>query len=277
MKKQNKQIDSLKKVTIIFGYSLFGLLLVAVTLSTIVPFSSLFFSPGVRLFNVWTSLISLVAGAVLPPLLSYLIGDKVTHAKSKLDHHFNGVLFGIASYWLSLFFSFVASDGIANIRAQFSEPLASVVVGWPIFATLIILAAVATAYVKGRKKYTSLLDYKPFQFTLFAGLIATFVYILLNQYYVASTLWVIAVLYVIIPVVLIAASYALLSAKYDVSPTVRLAMAVVAVSIGFIGSSVIGQLFLTYPGFSMLIPILSGAFVFAVYLVLVCRLSGAKA
>lgn len=275
MKKQNKKTESFKKVTIIFGYSLFGLLLVAVTLSTIVPFSSLLMSPGVRLFNVWTSLISLVAGAILPPLLSYVIGDRATHSKSKIDHHFNGVLFGIASYWLSLFFSFVASDGIAEIRARFSEPLASVIVAWPIFATLILLAVVAMAYIKSQKKQPSLLEYRPFQFTLFGGLIATLVYMLLNQYYVASTLWAISVLYVVIPVALIGVSFKLLPAKYYASPMAGLSLAVVAVSIGFIGLPIAGQL-LPYSAGSMMIPALSGMFILAVYLALMRHLSGAK-
>ena len=160
--KKNKQSDKFKKITIIFGYSLFALLVLATTISTIIPFGSMLLNPTVRHLNVAVLLVSLVAGAILPPLVSYLIGDRATHSKSKLDHHFNGVLFGIASYWLSTFFFFIASDVISNIRSAFSEPLATAIVSWPILPTLIILTAVAFGYVKSKKKVVSVLEYKPY-------------------------------------------------------------------------------------------------------------------
>ena len=271
MKKQTKQVESLKKITVIFGYSLFGLLLLAVVLSTVLPFGSMLFTPGVRHFNVWVALVSLTAGAILPPLVSYLIGDKATHSKSILDHHFNGVLFGIAAYWLSLFFFFIGSDVIGGIRSEFSEPLATAIAGWPIIATLIVLSAVAIGYVKNQKKKPLLLEYKPYQFTLFAGLVASFVYILSNQYFVASTLWVISLLYVVIPVILVGVTYKLLSAKYYSSTMANIALAVAVVSVGFIASSIAGQL-LMYPGVSIMVPIVAGALALALYVALIRRL-----
>jgi hypothetical protein len=273
MKKQNKQSESLKKVTVIFGYSLFGLLLLAVVLSTVLPFGSMLLTPGARHFNMWVSLVSLTAGAILPPLVSYLIGDKATHSKSKLDRHFNGVLFGVASYWLSLFFFFIGSDVIGGIRSDFTEPLATAIAGWPILATLIVLSAVAVGYVRNQKRQPSLLEYKPYQFTLFAGLIASFVYILSNQYFVANTLWVISLLYVVIPVILIGVTYKLLSAKYYSSVIVNVTLAVVVVSVGFIASSIAGQLLMhPDPSVNTMVSVFIGVLVLALYIALIRRL-----
>lgn len=268
MKKQNKQTDKFKKITIFFGYVLFALLLVAVTISTIMPMGLLFFNPAARHFNVAVLLTSLVAGVILPPLISYLIGDRATHSKSKIDHHFNGVLFGIASYWLSMFFFFIGSDVISDIRSKFAEPLATAIAGWPILATLAVVAIVAVGYVTSKKKQTSVLDYKPYLMVLFAGLMATFAYILLNQIYVANASWVISVLYVIIPAALVGASYKVLPVKNYTSTRARLAGAVVAVSIGYIASSIAGQLIYLS---NMAISIAIGVATLVLYLVLIRR------
>jgi hypothetical protein len=267
MKKQNKQMETFKKITIIFSYSLFALLLVAVTLSTVLPIGTHFFNPAVHHFNIAVMLVSLAAGAVLPPLLSYLIGDRVTHSKSKVEHHFNGALFGIASYWLSLLFFFIGSDMISAIRDQFSEPLATAIAGWPIIATVVVMAGVAVGYVTNQKKHSVLMEYKPYQFVLFAGLIATFGYVLLNQDY---TLWVVSVLYVVVPVFLIAVAYKLMSPKHYGSSLARLTGAVLAISVGFIASSVTGQL-LMYPGANVMTSAVAGVVVLAVYLWLIRR------
>jgi hypothetical protein len=269
MKKQNKQTDKFKKITIIFGYALFALLVIAVTISTVIPFGSMLFNPAVRHLNVTVLLISLVAGAVLPPLVSYLIGDRATHSKAKLDHHFNGVLFGIASYWLSLFFFFIGSDAISNIRGKFAEPLATAITSWPILAALVILVAVAVGYVKSRKKGVSVLEYKPFQITLFVGMIANFMYVLSHQSYGSDMMWVVSLLYVIVPVVLILISYLALPTRLYNSSFARLTGAVVAVSVGFIASSVTGQL-LPYNE-AMYAPIAVGVATVILYVMLVRR------
>lgn len=269
MKKQNKQSDKFKKITIIFGYSLFALLVLATTISTIIPFGSMLLNPTVRHLNVAVLLVSLVAGAILPPLVSYLIGDRATHSKSKLDHHFNGVLFGIASYWLSTFFFFIASDVISNIRSAFSEPLATAIVSWPILPTLIILTAVAFGYVKSKQKVVSVLEYKPYQLSLFVGVVATFAYILSHQSYGLDMMQVMSMLYVVVPVVLIGLAYLTLPTRLYSSLSARLAGAVVAVSVGFIASSIAGQL-LPYNEL-MYLPIAVGIVTLILYVVIVRR------
>ncbi len=239
MKKQSKRTEKTQRITIVFGYTLFILSLITLTISTIIPFGLYFFDPDVHHLNIAILLISLVAGAVLPPLASYFIGDRATHVKSKSEHHFNGVLFGIASYWLSLFFNFIESAMLPGIRSAVSEPWATVIAGWPILATLVIMVMVAIGYVKNRKKQPAVLGYVPYQLVLFAGLVATFVYILLHQY---TATWVTSLLYVIVPVILVGGSYIILPAKQYSSSMVRLTVAVVAVSIGFIASTIAGQL-----------------------------------
>lgn len=267
MKKQNKKTDNFKKITILFGYVLFTLLLITVTISTIIPFGSMLLNPIVRHLNVAVLLVSLVAGAILPPLISYLIGDRVTHSKSKLDHHFNGILFGFASYWLSLSFFFIGSDVISNIRSAFSEPLATALTTWPILATLVILAAVAVGYAKSKRKVVSIMEYKPYQATLFVSVVATFVYILLHQSYDPDMKWVVSLLYVVVPVILIGVSYSILPTRLYNSVSARLVGAVVAVSVGSIASSIAGQL-LPYSEL-MYLPIAIGIAALALYVMLV--------
>lgn len=55
--------------------------------------------------------ISLLTG-VLPPLVAYLVGEKLVKPRSKYEHYYNGVLFAFLSVWVSaivgaLMFSFV--------------------------------------------------------------------------------------------------------------------------------------------------------------------------
>ena len=84
-------------ITVRFGYALFALMVLSVVTSTIIPLSQALSYPTARHLNIWLMLLSFSAAAVLPLLVSYLIGDKVTHNKNKLLHHYNGVLFGLAS------------------------------------------------------------------------------------------------------------------------------------------------------------------------------------
>lgn len=260
-----KQAESYKSITIFFAYGLFAFLLLATTISTALPFGSLLFDPHVRQLNAAVIMTSLIAGSILPPVISYVIGDKTTRSKASVDHHFNGVLFGVTSYWLSLFFSFIGANTISGIRSSFPEPLATIIAGWPIIVTLVIMVLVAIGFTKTTKKVALAVDYRPFRITLFLGFIATFVYILWNQQYVANSPWIISVLYVSVPVLLIGAAYLLLS-NVGFSRTSRLARAVATVSLGFIASSIAGRLI---PGVTMGVSIGIGLLCLALYLALV--------
>jgi len=260
-----KQVENYKKITILFAYGLFAFLLLATTISTALPFGSLLFDPHARQLNVAVIMTSLIAGSILPPVVSYVMGDKTTRSKASIDHHFNGVLFGIASYWLSLFFSFIGADTISGIRASFSEPLATIIAGWPIIATLAILVLVAIGFTKTTKKVALVIDYRPFRITLFLGFVAAFVYILWNQQYVANSPWTTSALYVFAPVLLVSTAYLLLS-NIGFSTASHLTRALAAVSFGFIASSIAGRLI---PGITMGISIGIGLLCLTLYLIVV--------
>ena len=261
-----KQTESYKRVTIFFGYGLFAFLLLAVTISTVVPFGSLLFSPLTRHFNVVVIMISLIAGSILPPVISYVIGDKTTRSKASIDHHFNGVLFGVASYWLSLFLSFIGANTISGIRSSFPEPLATIIAGWPIIATLAIMIVIAIGFTKTIKRDALVVDYQLYRVGLYAGFIATFAYILWNQRYIANASWTTSVLYVVVPALLIGGSYLWLSNKRSFNAASRLVRAMIATSFGFITSSIAGQII---PNITILPSVAIGLLVLALYLALI--------
>jgi len=273
MKKKNKQanLSSQRNVTVFFGYSLFVLTLVAVTVSTVIPLGNLFFSPSVRHFNVALTLASFVAAAILPPLVSYILGDRSTHNKNKVSHHFNGVLFGIASYWLSLLSGLMGSMTISLVRDNFAEPWATVINGWPILAIILVMAVVATTYAHSRKDKGSVLQHVPYQIVLIAGMVSTFVYLSTGQYYMQDFAWLVSARYIVVPTAMIAISYKSL-AKAQPSRLSRLTFAVVAVSIGFIAMTTAGQ-FISYLTTNELVPMFVGVIVWLVYLRLVSRTS----
>lgn len=272
MRKSNIQQERFKKVTIMYGYTLFALWVVALVIYTVIPMTTMLFNPAVRHFNGAVLLISLVAGAILPPLVSYTMGDRVTHSKDKNMHHFNGVLLGIASYWFALFFSFVGAYTVSGIRSVVPEPWATLLAGWPILATLCVMIIPAVSYAKTRKEQLSLLEHKAYRITLLVGLIATFAFTLYNQYLYADTSWTATILTTLVPVVFIAITYLALRAKTFVSPAARFTTAIVTVSIGFIAASGAGQL-VPYTMLSTIIPIAAGVLAWFIYLLLILRTS----
>jgi len=268
-KKNQQSLNRQKSVTIVFGYSLFIITLLAVTLSTVIPFGAYFFDPSVKHLNIAVLLISLVAGAILPMLLAYIIGDHVTHVKNKTSHHYNGILFGVAAYWLSLLFSFLRIDTLETVRNNLPVVWAAIINAWPIFATILVMLFVAVTYARNQNKKSSVLEHRPYQLVLLAAVVGTFVYILMHQYYASSTYFVLGSIYVVAPVVFIGISYWVLSAV-KLSRSARLAHAVVAVSMGLIAASLAGQL-ISSLAYSMSLPLVVAFFIWAIYLWLISR------
>lgn len=234
--KKHKHIDKSQNVTILFGYSLFAFTLLAIIISTVIPFSSILSSPTAKHLNVVIVMIGLVAGTLVPPLISYILGDRATKTKSKVSHHFNGVLFGILAYWLSLLLTLLGSDSVLKIRESFTEPLATIIVGWPILAITFVMAILAISYASRNVK-VSVLHYKPYQFILLATVIGTFLYILINQ-----NQWdIFGTLATLIPIVLIGISYRILP-KISTPKLTLASNAIIAASMGVIAASLVGQL-----------------------------------
>lgn len=265
-------MDSIKQSTVVFGYVLFALSLLALFLFTVIPFGSMLFIPAVKHPSVVLILSSLIAGAILPTLISYFIGERSTRTKRTLDHHFNGVLFGIAAYWLANLFSLISSDGIAYIRKTFSEPLATIINAWPILATVLLISLVAMGYAKQKRNKGSLLEFRPFQYVLFGGIIACFAYGILYSMYHGSNDYVQSSLYgAVVPLLFFGFAFAALPGR-NVTKPFRTAFAAIAFSIGYIASGVSAQLL---PGMpyqaSQFLPLAIGFLAMVVYLVFIRR------
>ncbi len=240
MQKKKQSPDPQRNVTIVFGYALFIITLLVIIVSTVIPFSALLFSPTVRHANVIIALISLVAGAAAPLLIAYIIGDRATHVKNKASHHYNGVLFGITAYWLSLLFGFIGSESLASIRDTFAEPLATIVGSWPILATILVMTFVAVTYTHTQKHKNSVLQHLPYQLVLSSAVIATIVYAVAHIDYTAS-IFVLDSVLIAIPAILVVLSYKLLPIGKR-SSSERLTSAVIAMSVGIITTTLSAQL-----------------------------------
>ncbi len=241
MAKQKRAIENYqRKVTIIFGYVLFTTAIAAVIVSTIIPWSNLLFSPGIKHLNVLSTLFALVAAAIVPFLVAYIIGDKTTRSKNRLAHHYNGVLLGVMAYWLSLFFNAISSYTVMPIREAVTEYWISTVINaWPIIATIAIIAIIAIGYhARTQKAEESILQYRPYQLVLLASLTAPLVLTLpqiVDGYLLASFL------NIGIPIMFVAISYAILK-RLQLLRRVRLTHAIIAVTFGIVAMQFAAQL-----------------------------------
>ncbi len=215
MVKKHKRNDMLQKTTILFGYTLFVLLVLGTMFSTVVPFGVLAFQPHVRHINVLVTLLTLTISALLPLILAYIVGDKTTRTKNAKAHHLNGILLGFLAYWLSVFIGLVGSDVTVDIRQAVSEPLASVLICWPVVLTLLITIWVALNHTLRRTG--TLLEYGPYQALLIVSAIVASAYALMP-------------FYVFMPLLFIAISYVLLSTI--TSWRTRLTAAALAYTVG---------------------------------------------
>lgn len=147
---------------VVTGYTLFVLLLISVFFSTTLPFVSILSHPSSLKINASIAMISLTIGALLPVLVGYGIGDRSIKSKSKLTHHFNGILFGLLAYWFmvltTLFMTippYLFPD--MNIYLVLVNILPGICVA---IATFII----AFMHVRSKQAKHDVLEYKPFVF-----------------------------------------------------------------------------------------------------------------
>lgn len=265
--------NSQRKITIIFGYSLFVAALVTVIVSTVIPWSMILFNPVAKQLNIIATLLSFVAAAIVPFLVAYIIGDKTTRTKNKVAHHYNGVLFGVVAYWLSLFFIFLGSSTVAPIRQAIPEVwMATVVNSWPILANILVITIIAVSYhARTQKAGESVLQYRPYQVLLLSSVVAT---LALTQQYSADGYQLIGLLYVAISAIIIGISYVVLRKAHPFK-LARLSSAIVAFSFGIITMGFAGQL-ASYVGYNTLTTLsvtCIGLATWALYLWLVVRLA----
>jgi len=273
MTKQKKvSVNSQRKITVVFGYGLFVAALVAVTVSTIIPWSLMLLNPSAKHLNVVTILATFVAAAIIPFLVAYIVGDKITRTTNKVTHHYNGVLFAVMAYWLSLLFSSIGSLSIAPIRETSPEFWVSSVINlWPILATIIVISVIAVSYhMRTQKAGESVLEYRPYQFVLTASLIAP---LLLTLPQIADGYLLASFLNIIVPAIFIGISYMTLR-KVQQIKRIRLTYAIVAVSFGIIAMQFAGQMTGNMP-YGALVSVMAavGAIVWASFLGLSVRQS----
>lgn len=162
------------------GYILFSLLIVSVLLSTTIPFGKLLFNPQALHANVAIVTIALTIGAFLPMLVGYAIGDHSIKSKSRLNHHFNGVLFGLLAYWVMMIFTTFVS--IPSDLASISQNTRIILINiLPSIAVTAITTALAIAHIRSRQAKHDILEYKPYRILLIGSVILMPVWSLINS------------------------------------------------------------------------------------------------
>lgn len=237
--KTKPQLNDNNNATVVFGYSLFALIVLSTLLWTVIPLSNALFYPTSRYFNIIALMISSVTAAILPALASYALGDHATHNKNKTLHHYNGVLFGISAFWVATVLSFVAWNSLANI-SELPVPFPSVLnSGVPTVLAIAVMIFIAITYAKKKKNTLSVLEHRPYQIVLVGSIIALNISIAMSgNYDPGLKLWEIIAPYAYLAV-LVFVSYRVL-AKYHVSYFARLTDALIAMSFSYITMTSIG-------------------------------------
>jgi len=233
IKKYKKPSNKHIKVTTIFGYILFVFTVLSFLFTTAIPFGFSLQHPTARHLNIIVIILVFGITAILPALVSYLIGDKATHAKNKALHHYNGVLFGIAAYWVAILLGWIGFGSVSYVSAQ-AYPIPLVVGNiLPVIFTIIIMAIVAVNYAKKQNNKISVLQYRPFQTVLIGAVLLGFIYPYFSGDFAAGFTAIVGTL--AIPVVFTAIAYKVL-AKYHTTRLTRLSDALVALSMGWIAT-----------------------------------------
>ena len=169
--KNKTKTENIHFPLVITGYSLFTLLVIGVLLSTTIPFGMIFLNPNALHGNVAVALIALTAGALLPTLVGYLIGDHAIKSKSKVNHHFTGMLFGLLAYWIMILLS-----AFIVIPQEFSHEYRNITLIvlniLPTIGVILIAVMLAVSHVRSSQAKQDLIEFKPFAGLLIASAIA---------------------------------------------------------------------------------------------------------
>lgn len=222
--------------------------------------------------NILVFTASLIAGAVLPTLLSYFIGDRLTHSKNKLVHHFDGVLFGIAAFWISLFIGYFSTDAITWLRSIFPDTFAHVMnSAWQIAVPALIMTMTAYAYTHQRKSKSSLIEFRPYQMVLFSSITLFGISVLVGAFD-PSALFITVLLTIVMPLFLTALSYVALF-KLPFSQSSRLTLSVLSMSFAYTAFYVTGlslSYVMAYNDF-LLVSFITSPIVMVAYLLFIRR------
>lgn len=216
---------------VITGYLLYALLIIAVILSTVIPWASMLFDPRTLHQNVAFFAIALTIGALLPVFLGYIIGDNSTNSKSKLSRHFDGVLFGLLAYWTMTILSVLMT--IPSEYFDKSQNVWIVVVNLlPSVGVTIISAILAIAHLRSRHTRHNVIEYRPYGVVLLGATVLLPIWSLLQNILTQSVNWSSFVPLIIVAVAG-AISYATLR-HTKLSVISRLTWSAVSVSIAFV-------------------------------------------
>lgn len=243
---KNKKSEVQFKITTRFGYSLFVLSIIGLIVSTVIPFTQLLYTPTAKHDRIIILVISLVLASLLPLLISYFIGYQATQPRSNIERRYNGVLFGIIATWLSSAFSFINLGSLVWTLPSMPIPINHYV---PVILTILVTVVVGILYAKTAKKKEGLLSFKPYQFTLLASMVATFlpgIWLFHRFFNHPFSSELVASLSVLLLIIMVVVSYKLTTFKNGPALD-KLTQALIATSIGFIASMYVGYLFAYSP------------------------------
>lgn len=246
--KQTKNTPTLRhKITTIFGYGLFALMALSFLITTFIPMTLAFQYPTARHFNIIALVVVLAVATFLPALTAYIIGDKSTRSKKDSLHHYNGVLFGFAAYWVAMFTTWIGFSKIFGLSDRpFPAPLVATNVA-PVILTIVVMIILAVAFTKKQNKSASVIQFVPYQLTLIISMIGAFIAPYINE---SSSFSFASFGNLIAPVLITGVAYVLLS-KQKMSGFSRLSDSIVAMTICWItiwlADSFLAYLRLPYP------------------------------
>ncbi|OJU88028.1 hypothetical protein BGO17_03575 [Candidatus Saccharibacteria bacterium 49-20] len=156
------------RVTVYYGYALFLLTVVGLLLTLVPWFQLIAVTNDTRTvsdFSVVMLLVSFAFTALAPPLIGYLAGDSATRTKSKIVHHFNGVLFGVLGVWLWFLATMLVGYAQQWLSAHnnFEQVLLNLA---PASIAALVTIALGVFYARHTKHQIALIDYKPYQVLL---------------------------------------------------------------------------------------------------------------
>lgn len=231
--------DKQMRVTVYFGYGLF-LLTVVFLAFTILSWLRLYTDDSLRNYSVTALLVTFVFTAVAPLLVGYLAGDGATRQKSKLVHHYNGVLFGVLGIWLwlagsslgSIIHQNVAANSIFEARLYDLAPTALAAI-----ATILL----AVSYARSAKRQVSVIDYEPYLWAIVGSVIVALlgisVAVVMSGFWYGENIWMGALINLILPLTILLVAtlvgYWILG-KANGTARERVTKSLVAVGIGII-------------------------------------------
>lgn len=155
---------------VVLGYILFALLIIGVLLSTTIPYGRMLFDPQTLHYNVILIMTSLTVGTLLPALLAYIVGNHFVKSKSKMSHHFNGMLLGLLAFWIMYIFSTVVLIPTEYFASSLTVGI--ILVNFiPSIAVAIITSIIAIFHVRSHQAKRDILEYKPYSILLIGFII----------------------------------------------------------------------------------------------------------